>query len=713
MGLIRQPDESPIFPVYWNNFATLIPPVPIFRDTGNAMTRSYFVFLPRFGYFCRWILVFAAILLCCSVVSAASFSRVQVTTAPNFVVVTTSPTPVPTPQTAACQAPCECLYRPDAVAKWGEGEFSQCAELPCSYSAASNVAGAMEKHCYKQKATLITSVTFVPVTTTPTPSVSFAQVTLSDSVFPVATTKLPIAIVTVSPLTDGDSIPMTEDNCPFVTNEDQKDSEPVQKVCSQNADTANSANQQGTSCQVLPKGDGVGDACDNCPLTHNKDQNDSDNDGLGDTCDLCPSKPAPDGWTEEESSESEWGDEDGDKIGYNCDNCRFTANPDQKDSDLGGKKCTMGSTPQDTHCYQEPNPDGIGDACDNCPAANNPKQEDDDNDKVGNLCDNCRTVANTDQLDTNHDGQGDACDCNDGITGPNEVGPDDGVLCPPIADCVYCGQYIKPIYLAQSPEKTIDIIFVPSSTTWDVDADTCRKYMDTYTKDEVAFKKVAQDAVANWYWKMDTYSVNSIPADYRHRINFYYYWRPGKTADMCGSCAGDLPDTFWTDASFADVGAILYPPRGYGKEYAGGCADKLGPTKSHFKAPGWVGWGKVMLHESGHAVFSLVDTYCGDTYYEQNDPFTNVWSSETACKNDIKSKGGDQSQCRQILADDPNTAKNPDCSKSFWKWDPDPDLMHDHWNGNFGPRDVRKINYIFQTYTSTPQLNVIHNYVQV
>jgi hypothetical protein len=49
--------------------------------------------------------------------------------------------------------------------------------------------------------------------------------------------------------------------------------------------------------------------------------------------------------------------------------------------------------------------------------------------------------------------------------------------------------------------------------------------------------------------------------------------------------------------------------------------------------------------------------------------------------------------------DDPNTAKNPDCSKDFWKWDPDPDLMHDHWNGNFGPRDVGKINYIFQTYT--------------
>jgi hypothetical protein len=152
--------------------------------------------------------------------------------------------------------------------------------------------------------------------------------------------------------------------------------------------------------------------------------------------------------------------DDFDKDGLNdrCDNCFSVPNPDQKDSDAvkqcsvqtanqgGGFTCTIIKT--DEH----------GDLCNNCPALFNQDQKDADGDKVGDACDNCMTVANTDQLDTDHDGEGDACDCNDGITGPFETGPDDGVLCPPIANCVYCGQYVKPIYLAQSPEKTIDIV---------------------------------------------------------------------------------------------------------------------------------------------------------------------------------------------------------------------------------------------------------------
>ena len=49
----------------------------------------------------------------------------------------------------------------------------------------------------------------------------------------------------------------SQDNCPFVKNEDQKDSD----------------------------NDSIGDACDNCNATSNTGQQDLDGDGIGDACD--------------------------------------------------------------------------------------------------------------------------------------------------------------------------------------------------------------------------------------------------------------------------------------------------------------------------------------------------------------------------------------------------------------------------------------------
>ncbi len=64
---------------------------------------------------------------------------------------------------------------------------------------------------------------------------------------------------------DGDGVPDSTDNCPFVANADQADGD----------------------------GDGVGDVCDNCPATSNPDQTDTDLDGVGDACDNCPTVPNP------------------------------------------------------------------------------------------------------------------------------------------------------------------------------------------------------------------------------------------------------------------------------------------------------------------------------------------------------------------------------------------------------------------------------------
>jgi hypothetical protein len=254
---------------------------------------------------------------------------------------------------------------------------------------------------------------------------------------------------------------------------------------------------------------------------------------------------------------------------------------------------------------------------------------------------------------------------------------------------------VKPVYLARSPEKAIDIVFVPSGTAYSKDG-PC-KVRDTYTKDEETFRMLVQEAVLNYYWNLQASSSNTLRPDYRERMNFYYYWRPGKTAETCGSCAGTLPDTFWTDAYFADVAGILYPPTTPGYPGCHGCASMLGPAKSQFAAPGYDRSGRITVHETGHAVFALVDTYCGDTYYTQNNPHPNVWASHQDCFISMLLTNRNPTQCRQILYDNPNTAKNPDCSREFWKWDPDPDLMRT-LDGQFHLMSVNKINYIFDTY---------------
>lgn len=85
----------------------------------------------------------------------------------------------------------------------------------------------------------------------------------NDYYYHVCSGKLSVTACSTAPVdTDRDGIPDSSDNCPKVSNPDQKDSD----------------------------GDGVGDACDNCPSTANPDQKDSDGNGVGDVCQAPPEK---------------------------------------------------------------------------------------------------------------------------------------------------------------------------------------------------------------------------------------------------------------------------------------------------------------------------------------------------------------------------------------------------------------------------------------
>ena len=151
--------------------------------------------------------------------------------------------------------------------------------------------------------------------------------------------------------------------------------------------------------------DGVGDLCDNCPVTPNPatmtGQVDTDLDGVGDACDNCATRYNPG-----------LSDVDGDGVGDACDNCPNFYNPAQLDSDN----------------------DGFGDGCDTCVT------NDVDGDRQCDDTDNCLDFYNPGDVDTDGDGLGDQCDnCSTTFNPARCVfGDKPGTICAPVnfpADC--------------------------------------------------------------------------------------------------------------------------------------------------------------------------------------------------------------------------------------------------------------------------------------
>ncbi len=174
---------------------------------------------------------------------------------------------------------------------------------------------------------------------------------------------------------------------------------------------ANSRDGGRYSVNVDAEGDGVPEACDNCPGLANADQADADADAHGDACDTCT-------------------DLDGDTFGdpgfpvNTCalDNCPDDANPTQADLDVDGAGDPCDDcTDSDGDAFGNPGFPGTTCATDNCASAYNAVQLDTDIDGVGDLCDVCPSTSNPGQADADGDGAGDSCDCQ--LSDPSDRAP--------------------------------------------------------------------------------------------------------------------------------------------------------------------------------------------------------------------------------------------------------------------------------------------------
>jgi len=244
------------------------------------------------------------------------------------------------------------------------------------------------------------------------------------------------------------------------------------------------------------------------------------------------------------------------------------------------------------------------------------------------------------------------------------------------------------------PDRAINVVFYPSGTGYNC-TDGTKFPITTYTSSEEKFRHDVLVTINNTYLNLDkiTDKANPLPSDYKDRFNFYYYYDPSAPADAFSGCAGTIPDQYWDDVTFSDITVVLYPT--YYGIYTGsacqptGCFQSQGTGQNQMKAP--ADRAALFTHETGHAVFGLLDTYCGDTYYYENDPYPNVWSSESSCMDDARAGNRDPAQCRQI---EKMTKNSITCSKEFWRWDPSPDIMEYGYSGKFGPASTQRIEYV-------------------
>ncbi|ABS55482.1 hypothetical protein Mboo_0964 [Methanoregula boonei 6A8] len=248
---------------------------------------------------------------------------------------------------------------------------------------------------------------------------------------------------------------------------------------------------------------------------------------------------------------------------------------------------------------------------------------------------------------------------------------------------------IIPVEINGPRESEINIVFVPSHTSFNA-TDNTKTELDGYPGGETQFASDVRTFINQTFLAYPAITSPSypLPRDYRQRFDFYYFWDGTTYADAFDSCAGTIPQDYWDNVTFSDLTIILYPS--YQGVYSGppgqpvGCTNPNGLGRVYLKIS--ADMPSLAMHEIGHGLYGLMDTYCGDTYYAQNDPDPNLWSSKDGCREYAGGNGWDPDACRQVSSGVPGG-----CTKEFWRWDPDPDIMYYGYAGTFGNASTKRI----------------------
>lgn len=251
---------------------------------------------------------------------------------------------------------------------------------------------------------------------------------------------------------------------------------------------------------------------------------------------------------------------------------------------------------------------------------------------------------------------------------------------------------VIPLEINGPVQSEINIVFLPSNTSYNA-TENQKIELGGYPGGQPQFEADVRRFIANTFneYPNVTSAAYPLPAGYGKKFNFYYFWDNATYGDAFDGCAGSIPQHYWNQVTYSDLTIILYPT--YYGHYLGppsqpiGCTKLNGAGMVYLKVP--ADSTSLGMLEIGHGLYDLVDTFCGDTYYAQFDPNPNVWTSLAACQQNALANSWNPAGCRQIASSSPSA-----CSRNFWRYDPDPDIMHDGYDGSFGNASTKRIVYV-------------------